>query len=110
MKLCIGISLPVPGSSSFVKVKRRYLSLSEHLKEACAADHRGADNIGATESCREWQRCLAAMLEENGGVTDDNISRKFALKRARYKSDGSNAVAWLCDEHYKQQKPFPLSG
>ena len=59
------------------------------------------------EYFKEWQTCLAFILEENGGVTDQNIAEKFCLWRA--KIDGGNRVAWLCKKHYDEQRPTWLS-
>ena len=43
---------------------------------------------------------------ENGGITNENIAKKFLLKRAIYKTDGSNQVVWLCERNYKGKSPF----
>ena len=57
-----------------------------------------------SEYFKEWQTCLAFILEENGGVTDQNIAEKFCLWRARI--EGGTQVAWLCKKHYKEQRTF----
>ena len=59
-----------------------------------------------SESFKEWQKCLASILANNGGLTDKNIDDKFGLKRVKYKND--EGVAWLCDEHYNGHVPFSL--
>ena len=61
-----------------------------------------------SRSFGHWQECLVSVLAQHGGVTDENIAKKFLLRRAMYTSDGSNRVTWLCHEHYKRQIPFPL--
>ena len=48
-----------------------------------------------SESFKEWQGCLASILENNGGLTSQNIEEQFGLKRAKYKN--GEGVAWLCD-------------
>ena len=53
------------------------------------------------EYFKEWQTCLAFILEDNGGVTDQNVAEKFCLWRA--KIDGGTRVAWLCKKHYEDQ-------
>ena len=35
----------------------------------------------------EWQKCLALILEERGGLTNKNIVEKFLLKRTNYEVD-----------------------
>ena len=57
----------------------------------------------------EWQKCVASMLVENGGLTDQNIAKKLHLKRTIYdEGDGSTKVAWLCKFHCEGKRSFPL--
>ena len=58
---------------------------------------------------KEWQKCLASILRKNGGLTDQNIAKKFHLKRTIYdEGDGSTQVAWLCKLHCEGKRSFPL--
>ena len=49
------------------------------------------------------------MLVENGGLTDQNIAKKFHLKRTIYdEGNGSTQVAWLCKLHCEGKRSFLL--
>ena len=59
-------------------------------------------------SFEEWQKWLADILADKGGATEENIAKKFRLKRAIHrKADGScDHIAWVCEKHYRAERPF----
>ena len=107
----LGISSMVPTASSsipnwssqFKQLANGYPMIQNTIKS-------NKDRYLSTlkSASKEWQKCLALILEENGGLTDENIAKKFLLKRTRYEVDGRTQVAWLCETHYNGKKPFPL--
>ena len=113
----LGISSVAPLASSFIPDWMPHLKLANEypmkqypviqgtLKSKEDTYHLRTVN----SSSKEWQRCLASILMENGGLTDENITKKFCLQRAiYYEADGNTRVAWLCKTHYKGQTPSPL--
>ena len=59
------------------------------------------------EFFKEWQNLLAFILDENGGLRDQNIIVTFYLWCA--KTSGGTRVSWLCEKHYEEQMSFSLS-
>ena len=113
-KLGIKSVIPVatafaPSSLPHFKLPKEYLMISNALR--FKTDTRATSSIAhlssRSESFQEWQKCLASILAENGGVTNQNIVEKFCLRRV--KTDGDTRVAWLCKKHCEGQRPFPLS-
>ena len=107
----LGISSIVPLASSLIpnwtphlKLAKRYPMIQSHF------DSKKDIFLSKLEcASKEWQKCLASILRENGGLTDQNIAKKFLLKRTIYhEGDGSTQVAWLCKTHYRGQQPSPL--
>ena len=104
----VGISSMVPLGSSLIpnwtphlKLANQYPMVQSHFKSK--------KDIFLSKleyASKEWQKCLALILEENGGLSDENISKKFLLKCANYEVDGRTQVAWLCETHYKEKGPF----
>ena len=102
----------IPDLIPYLKVAKGYPMISEtlrskfHLSGTSSISHVSPTTL---DSFKEWQSCLASILTDNGGVTDENIANKFRLRRGMYrKADGSDHVAWLCDKHYKHYRPYPL--
>ena len=91
----------IPDWTPHLKLSKGYSIVSRIMKS----------EFDAKQSFKEWQKCLASILAENGGVTDENIYKKFCLRRAinDNKVDGGTQVAWLCKTHYEAQRPFPLN-
>ena len=108
----LGISSVAPLASSLIpnwmphlQLAKQYPVIQGTLKSKEDTYHLRTVN----SSSKEWQRCLASILMENGGLTDENITKKFCLQRAiYYEADGNTRVAWLCKTHYKGQTPSPL--
>ena len=107
----LGISSVVPiasslipdGSLQFKQLANGYPMIQNTIKS------KKDTYLSTLESAsKEWQKCLALILEENGGLSEENISKKFLLKRTSYEVDGRTQVAWLCETHYKEKKPFSL--
>ena len=59
------------------------------------------------EFFKEWQKSLAFILDENGGLRDQNIVATLYLWRAKTK--GGTRVSWLCKKHYEEQMSLSLS-
>ena len=109
----LGIDSVAPLASSFIPDWTPHLKLAkEHpmISSIIKSKFGRSTSLKTSHVCpstseyfKEWQTCLAFILEENGGVTDQNIAEKFCLWRA--KIDGGNRVAWLCKKHYDEQRP-----
>ena len=108
----LGISSVAPLASSLIpnwmphlQLAKQYPVIQGTLKSKEDTYHLRTVN----SSSKEWQRCLASILMENGGLNDQNIAKKFCLHRVTYnQTHGSTRVAWLCKTHYKGQTPSPL--
>ena len=78
----LGISSVVPAASSlipnwspqFKQLANGYPMIQNTIKS-------NKDRYLSTleSASKEWQKCLALILEENGGLTDENIAEKFFL-------------------------------
>ena len=99
------VSSLVPDCTPHFKLAKQYPMIQRHTMKL------KKDIFLSKLECasKEWQKCLSSILKENGGLTDENIAKKFGLHRAIYnQTHGSTQVAWLCETHYKGQRPFPL--
>ena len=83
----LGISSVVPAASSlipnwsphFKQLGNGYLLIENTIKS------KKDTYLSTLESAsKEWQKCLALILEERGGLTNKNIVEKFLLKRTNY--------------------------
>ena len=93
--------LSIPNWSPHLKLSKGYSIISSIMKS----------EFDAKQHFKEWQKCLASILAQNVGVTDENIYERLRLRRAHYdnKVDGGTQVAWLCKTHYEGKRPFPLN-
>ena len=99
-KLGISFMTPLPSSSipnwkPHLKIAKQYPMLQSHFGSE-------KDIFLSTLECasQEWQKCLASILREHGGLTKQNIAEKFHLKRTICdEGGGSTQVAWLCKMH-----------
>ena len=113
----LGINSMAPLASSFIPDSTPHLKLAkEHpmISSIIKSKFDRTNSLKTVHVCsstseyfQEWQTCLEFILEENGGVSDQNIAEKFCLWHA--KRDGGNRVAWLCKKHYDEQRPTWLS-
>ena len=108
----LGISSTIPFASSLfldwtshLKLAKQYLMIQGNIEPK-----KDIYDLSTLEcASKEWQRCLASILRENGGLTDQNIAKKFHLKRTIYdEGEGSAHVAWLCNVHSEGKKLVPL--
>ena len=108
----LGIFSMVPFASSLIpnwtphlKLAKQYPIIQSHYDSK--KDHIFLSKLECASI--EWQKCLASILRKNGGLTDQNIDKKFHLKRTIYDEvDGSTQVAWLCKLHCEGKRSFPL--
>ena len=97
----------IPDSTPHLKLAKEHPMISSIIKSKC--DRSNSSKTAhicpsTSEYFKEWQTCLAFILEENGGVTNQNIAEKFCLRHALI--DNGTQVAWLCKKHYEERRPF----
>ena len=104
----LGISSVVPLASSIPNWSSHFKQLGNGYPLIQNTIKSKKDTYLSTleSASKEWQKCLALILEENGGLSEENILKKFLLKCAKYEVDGRTQVAWLCETHYQEKGPF----
>ena len=98
----VGISSMVPLASSLLPDWTPHLKLAEKYPMIQSHCDSKKDIFLSKLECasKEWQKCLASILREHGGLTKQNIAEKFHLKRTICdEGGGSTQVAWLCKMH-----------
>ena len=108
----LGISSMVPLASSLIPDWTPHLKLAKQYPMIQSHFESKKDIFLSKLECasKEWQKCLASILRENGGLTNQNIAKKFHLKRTIYDEGGrSTQVAWLCKMHSEGKRSFSLS-
>ena len=112
----LGINSVAPLVSSFIpdwtphlKLAREHPTISSTIKSKF--DRSTSSQIyqvcpSTLEYFKEWQKSLAFILDENGGLRDENIVATFYLWCA--KRNGGTPVSWFCKKHYGDQMFFLL--
>ena len=96
----------IPDWTGHRELAKQYPLLSstiESIKDISTSSTISPECPTMIECFNEWQKWLASVLVENGGLTDQNIAEKFCLRRAFYddKTGRSSRVAWLCEAHHE---------
>ena len=112
----LGISFVAPLASSFIPNWTPHLKLTKEQPMMSGIikskfDRSTSSKIShvcpsTLEFYKEWQKSFAFILDENGGLRDENIVATFYLWCA--KRNGGTPVSWFCKKHYGDQMFFLL--
>ena len=73
------VSSLVPNCTPHIKLPKQYPMIQRHT-ERLKKDNMFLNTLECAS--KEWQKYLASILTENGGLTNENIAKKFGLQRA----------------------------
>jgi hypothetical protein len=106
--LPVGCFLPEIRLPTSIKAAHEHPLIAGGIRDGNASSSAAAYNT--SQRYREWQKCFKSILAEYSnhgrGKTESieqAIGKRFLLFPREYRApDGSNQVAWLCSEHYRE--------